>query len=79
MIKELLIFLLVISVYDRIKDFKFELKRDITINTILFVDEVQESEEFIEFFQENDFPYKIITAGSLLGGWFTYKTFINSI
>ena len=58
------------DIEDKIKDFKLELKRDISPNTIIFVDEVQESEEFIEalkFFQESDFPYKIITAGSLLG------------
>ncbi len=55
---------------DIIKDFKIELNRDINEDTIIFVDEVQESEEFIEalkFFQESEFPYKIITAGSLLG------------
>ena len=58
------------DIEEKIKDFKLELKRDILPNTIIFVDEVQESEEFIEalkFFQESDFPYKIITAGSLLG------------
>ncbi len=58
------------NILDKIKDFKLELNREITLDTILFVDEVQESEDFIEalkFFQETDFPYKIITAGSLLG------------
>ena len=39
-------------------------------DTILFVDEVQESEDFIEalkFFNESDKIYNIICAGSLLG------------
>ena len=39
-------------------------------DTILFVDEVQESEEFIEalkYFNESDKTYNIICAGSLLG------------
>lgn len=39
-------------------------------DTILFVDEVQESEDFIEalkFFNESDETYNIICAGSLLG------------
>lgn len=58
------------NVEDKVKDFKLEIKREITVNTVLFIDEIQESEELIEalkFFQESDFPYKIITAGSLLG------------
>ena len=39
-------------------------------DTVLFVDEVQESEDFIEslkFFNESDETYNIICAGSLLG------------
>lgn len=39
-------------------------------NTIIFFDEVQESEEIIsslKYFNESEIPYKIICAGSLLG------------
>lgn len=41
-----------------------------SLNTIVFIDEIQESEEFIEslkFFAESDKRYNIICAGSLLG------------
>ncbi len=53
-----------------IQDFKLYLKRDIKEDTVIFIDEVQESEEIIaalKYFCENEFPYKIIVAGSLLG------------
>ena len=39
-------------------------------NTVIFFDEIQESEEIIsslKYFNESDIPYKIICAGSLLG------------
>ena len=42
----------------------------ITEETIIFIDEIQESEKLItalKYFCESDFPYKIICAGSLLG------------
>ena len=48
---------------------KYNVKLD-DKDVVLFVDEVQESEEFIEslkFFCESDKKYKIICAGSLLG------------
>ncbi len=53
-----------------VRDFKLELKREITEDTVIFIDEVQESEELIsamKYFQECEFPYKFILAGSLLG------------
>lgn len=48
-------------------------EKDIDINfedTIIFFDEIQESEEIIsslKYFNESEIPYKIICAGSLLG------------
>lgn len=55
---------------DIIQEFKVNLRKEITEDTVIFVDEVQESEDFIsalKFFCEDVFPYKIIVAGSLLG------------
>lgn len=55
---------------DKIRKIELELNRKITEDTILFLDEIQESEEAIcslKFFCENSFPYKIVCAGSLLG------------
>ena len=50
---------------------KIYLDKDIDLkNTIIFFDEVQESEEIIsslKYFNESSEPYKIICAGSLLG------------
>ncbi len=53
-----------------VQEFKLELKRDVNTDTIIFIDEIQESEELIaalKYFCEAEFPYKIIVAGSLLG------------
>ena len=58
------------SIENIVQEFKLELNRDITNETVIFIDEVQESEELIsalKYFCETDFPYKIIVAGSLLG------------
>ena len=50
---------------------KIYLDIDINLeNTIIFFDEVQESEELIsslKYFNESEEPFKIICAGSLLG------------
>ena len=64
-----------ISIIEKIKLLKVILKseRNIDIdfeNTVIFFDEVQESEEIIsslKYFNESEVPYKIICAGSLLG------------
>lgn len=53
-----------------VKNLQMYLNRKIKENTIIFIDEIQESEEAIsalKYFCENEFPYKIIVAGSLLG------------
>ena len=58
------------KVENKIKEFSLELNRDIKEETIIFIDEVQESEDIIQdlkYFCECSFPYKIIVAGSLLG------------
>lgn len=58
------------NILDIVKKFKAELKEDITEDTIIFIDEIQESEDLIsalKYFCESDFPYKIVCAGSLLG------------
>lgn len=55
---------------DKVKKMQSEIKREITEDTIIFIDEVQVSEDIIsamKYFAENEFPYKIIIAGSLLG------------
>ncbi len=58
------------NIENKILELKLELKRDIKEDTVIFIDEVQESEDIIsslKYFCESDFPYKIIVAGSLLG------------
>lgn len=59
-----------ISTDEKIKLLQYEIKREIKEDTIIFFDEVQESEDLIaamKYFSESEFPYKIILAGSLLG------------
>ena len=64
-----------ISITEKIKMLKMIIKNEQNIdidfeNTIIFFDEVQESEEIIsslKYFNESEIPYKIICAGSLLG------------
>lgn len=60
-----------INTAEKYKRMKIYLDTDIDIeNTIIFFDEIQESEELIsslKFFNESEEPFKIICAGSLLG------------
>lgn len=59
-----------IDTEDKINKMKLILNRDITENTVIFFDEIQESEGLIsalKYFCENEFEYKIVCAGSLLG------------
>lgn len=60
-----------INTADKFKRMKIYLDKDIDIqNTIIFFDEIQESEELIsalKYFNESEEPFKIICAGSLLG------------
>ena len=64
-----------ISIMDKIKLLKIIIKNEKNINidfnnTVIFFDEIQESEEIIsslKYFNESEIPYKIICAGSLLG------------
>ncbi|MDO5557209.1 MAG: AAA family ATPase [Clostridia bacterium] len=59
-----------IDTKEKIIKMELLLNRKITEDTIIFFDEVQESEKLItalKYFCESDFPYKIICAGSLLG------------
>ena len=60
-----------INTAEKFNRMKIYLDKDIDIeNTIIFFDEVQESEEIIsalKYFNESDEPFKIICAGSLLG------------
>ena len=60
-----------ISTEEKFNRMKIYLDVDIDIeNTIIFFDEIQESEELIsalKYFNENERPFKIISAGSLLG------------
>lgn len=60
-----------ISTEEKFNRMKIYLDIDIDIeNTIIFFDEIQESEELIsalKYFNENERPFKIISAGSLLG------------
>lgn len=64
-----------ISIFEKIQLLKAVIKdtQNVDIdfsNTVIFFDEVQESEELIsslKHFNESDIPYKIICAGSLLG------------
>ncbi len=59
-----------ISTEEKFNRMKIYLDVDIDIeNTIIFFDEIQESEELIsalKYFNENERPFKIISAGSLL-------------
>lgn len=59
-----------ISTSDKVRKLELKLNRSIKEETVLFFDEIQESEELIsslKFFCESNFPYKIVCAGSLLG------------
>lgn len=59
-----------IDTSEKIEKMTLYLNRKITENTVIFFDEIQESEKLIsalKYFCESDFPYKIICAGSLLG------------
>ena len=64
-----------ISVTEKIRMLKIIIKSEQNIDvdfekTVIFFDEVQESEEIIstlKYFNESDIHYKIICAGSLLG------------
>ena len=59
-----------INTEDKVKKLELILNKKIEENTIIFFDEIQESEELIsslKYFCEHKFPYKIICAGSLLG------------
>lgn len=59
-----------ISTIDKIKKLELKLNRSIKEYTVIFFDEIQESEELIsslKYFCECNFPYKIVCAGSLLG------------
>lgn len=60
-----------ISTEEKFNRMKIYLDMDIDIeNTIIFFDEIQESEELIsslKYFNESEKPFKIICAGSLLG------------
>ena len=60
-----------ISTEEKFNRMKIYLDNDIDIkNTIIFFDEIQESEELIsslKYFNESEKPFKIICAGSLLG------------
>lgn len=60
-----------INTAEKFKRMKIYLDIDIDVeNTIIFFDEIQESEELIsalKYFNESKEPFKIITAGSLLG------------
>lgn len=59
-----------INTEEKVKQFMLYLHRDINENTVIFIDEAQKSKELLsamKWFCENEFPYKIILAGSLLG------------
>ena len=60
-----------INTAEKFKRMKIYLDKDIDIkSTIIFFDEIQESEELIsalKYFNETEEPFKIICAGSLLG------------
>ena len=60
-----------INTAEKFNRMKIYLDKDIDLeNTIIFFDEIQESEELIsalKYFNESEKPYKIICAGSLLG------------
>ena len=65
------IFKLEISTAEKFRRMQIYLDTEIDIeNTIIFFDEIQESEELIsalKYFNESEEPFKIICAGSLLG------------
>lgn len=68
-----------IDTKDKISKFELLINKTITEKTVIFFDEIQESEELIsalKYFCESKFPYKIICAGSLLG--VKLKRFNNS-
>lgn len=59
-----------INTAEKIRKMELYLNHVITKETIIFFDEIQESEKLIsslKYFCEAEFPYKIICAGSLLG------------
>ena len=59
-----------INTDEKVRKMELYLGRTIKEDTIIFFDEIQESENLIaalKYFCESDFPYKIICAGSLLG------------
>lgn len=59
-----------INTEEKIKKMQLFLNRVINEDTVIFFDEIQESEKLItalKYFCENEHPYKIICAGSLLG------------
>ena len=59
-----------INTEEKVKKMELYLGRLIKEETIIFFDEIQESENLIsalKYFCESEFPYKIICAGSLLG------------
>lgn len=59
-----------INTKEKIKKMELYLNHIITPDTIIFFDEIQESEKLIsalKYFCEAEFPYKIVCAGSLLG------------
>ena len=60
-----------INTAEKFKRMKIYLDKDINLeSTIIFFDEIQESEELIsslKYFNESEEPFKIICAGSLLG------------
>lgn len=59
-----------INTEQKIKEMQVIINYKITEDTIIFIDEVQVSEDIIsamKYFAESEFPYKIIIAGSLLG------------
>ena len=64
------IFKMEINTKDKVKRLELYLNRKIREDTIIFFDEIQESEELIsalKYLCESEFPYKIVCAGSLLG------------
>ena len=59
-----------INTDEKVRKMELYLGHTIKENTVIFFDEIQESENLIaelKYFCESDFPYKIICAGSLLG------------
>ena len=59
-----------IPTVDKVRKLELKLNRSIKENTVIFFDEIQESEELIsalKYFCDSNFPYKIVCAGSLLG------------